>query len=114
MIVLNFGIPRSGTVWAFNVFRQIWERRQVPFRTANPISGADVEDCVAKLDPGENVIIHGHNLTPSLMRLAAGSDVRPFFNYRDPRDVVVSQIRLHDMSCDRSRPPTLSGNSSWL
>jgi len=100
MIILNFGIPRSGTVWAFNVFRKIWDGRQVAYRTASPNSIAQVDECVASLDLRENVIVHGHDLTPAVLQLAAHPDVRPFFNYRDPRDVVVSQIRLHDVQLE--------------
>ncbi len=102
MIILNFGIPRSGTVWAFNVFRKIWERQSVPFRTDSPNSVPAVDASVAALDLSENVIIHGHDVTPALVQLAGHPDVRPFFNYRDPRDVVVSQIRLHDVSLENA------------
>lgn len=102
MIILNFGIPRSGTVWAFNVFRKIWERQGVAFETESPNSCAAVDDCVTGLDLTRNVIIHGHDVTPKLIQLAAHPEVRPFFNYRDPRDVVVSQIRLHDVPLENA------------
>jgi hypothetical protein len=97
MIILNLGIPRSGTVWSFNVFRLLWERRQVPFRVENPNSTLEMDDCLARIQPGESIIIHGHEVTHAVRRLAAQPDVRAFFNFRDPRDVVVSQMRLHDI-----------------
>ncbi len=98
MIILNFGIPRSGTVWTYNVFRSLWRREQISYHAFSPNSPLEVDECLDQLNPRENYLIHGHSITPALVEFAQRPDVRPFFNYRDPRDVVVSQIRLHDIS----------------
>lgn len=102
MIIYNMGIPRSGTVWAFNVFRLIWEQQGISFRTESPNSPPDVDRCLESLDVSENAIVHFHDITPAAIRFAEHEVVRPFFNYRDPRDVVVSQMRLHEVSCEQA------------
>ncbi len=111
MIVLNMGIPRSGTVWAFNVFRGIFETLDLPYRTCNANSPADVDaalnsaisaagaispaGAVSAAEPDDNLIVHFHDLTGRVEQVAASPDAALFFNYRDPRDIVVSQMKLH-------------------
>lgn len=102
LIIYNMGIPRSGTVWAFNVFRLIWEHEGIVFRTESPNSPGDVDRCIASLDVSEPAIVHFHDITPAAIRFAEHEAVRPFFNYRDPRDVVVSQMKLHDVSFEQA------------
>lgn len=97
MIVLNMGIPRSGTVWAYNVFREILQREQIAFRGESPNDCAAVDAAIARRDPAENLVLHFHDVTPAVEQLARQPEVRSFFNFRDPRDVVVSQMQLHDI-----------------
>ena len=97
MIVLNMGIPRSGTVWAFNVFRAVWDLAGLEFRTEQWNSERDVKDHLPGISAAENVLIHTHDFTEDVNSLARRPGVRSFFSYRDPRDVVVSQMKLHDV-----------------
>jgi len=100
MIILNMGIPRSGTVWAFNVFRAVWQAAGVEFRTEQWNSEPEVKARLPGISMAEHVLIHTHDLTPDLAALARRPGVRSFFSYRDPRDVVVSQMKLHDVPFD--------------
>lgn len=100
MITLALGIPRSATTWAFNVCRHLYDLQGKQYRVYNPGDDLETEELVATLDLREDCIIHGHDLTPSLCELAKLDHVRPFFNYRNPCDVVVSQIHLHDIDLD--------------
>ncbi len=100
MIILNMGIPRSGTVWAFNVFRAVWQVAGVQFRTEQWNSESDVKCRLSGISAAEHILIHTHDLTPDVELLARRPGVRSFFSYRDPRDVVVSQMKLHDVSFD--------------
>lgn len=113
MIILNMGIPRSGTVWAFNVFREFWTREQLDFRTASPNRPQEVDEAVQGLRPTEeHVILHFHDVTPAVVQLASQPDVRSFFNFRDPRDVVVSQMNLHDIGFEDAVQMTITGFQS--
>ncbi len=105
MIVLNMGIPRSGTVWAFNVLRLIFDEHEVPFTPANANSPEEIDAALAAhasagTDAAEHLIAHFHDITPAVERAAGLADNHAFFNYRDPRDVVCSQMRLHDADFD--------------
>lgn len=95
MIIFNMGIPRSGTVWAFNVFRELWTREGLDFDTYHLNRAVDVEAYINKLNLQRHAIVHFHEITPAARKLAQMGEVRPFFNYRDPRDVVVSLKKLH-------------------
>lgn len=96
MIILNMGIPRSGTTWAFNVLRYILEAKDVPYATRNANSRAEVDAALAATKPAENLILHFHDITDAAFEAARRPGVASFFCFRDPRDVVVSQMRLHD------------------
>lgn len=102
MIIFNMGIPRSGTVWAFNVFRELWTEKQVPFSTRTMNGPREVEAGLMDLSPIDEAIAHFHEITPAVERLAQHDDVRPFFSYRDPRDVVVSLMGLHDVGFEEA------------
>ena len=96
MLILNMGIPRSGTTWAFNVFRHILDRRGLAYDIANPSGGPAVDAVLASVAPRRNMIVHFHEVTENVIQRAGSTDCAAFFNVRDPRDVVVSQMHLHD------------------
>lgn len=96
MLVLNMGIPRSGSTWAYNVLRQILDGKQLPYDTANPLNPAEVDKDIASADPERIKIIHMHDVTPAVVARARQPKCAVFFNIRDPRDVVVSLMKLHD------------------
>ncbi|QDU81046.1 hypothetical protein Pla110_27830 [Polystyrenella longa] len=100
MITLALGIPRSATTWAFNVCRHLYDFQGLQYKIYNPTDYLQMEELIVTLDQQEHAIIHGHDLTPNLLKLATLNQVRPFFNYRNPCDVVVSQIKLHDLDLE--------------
>jgi len=100
MIVLNMGIPRSGTVWAFNVLRLIFDEHEVAFTPANANSPDEIDAALSAHDPAGHLIAHFHDITPAVEQAAQDPDSHVFFNYRDPRDVVCSQMKLHDADFD--------------
>jgi len=100
MLVLSLGVPRSGTILVFNVLREILTRKNIPFRQVNtnyPETVAFFSD----YDYGDNVLLHAHNVLPPVQQAITRKDVITFFNYRDPRDVVVSMMRLHDYTFEK-------------
>lgn len=100
MLIMSLGVPRSGTIFVFNVLREIWTARGVEFTAVN----ANYPETAAFLrgyDFRNNVLLHAHNVLPEVQRVLPRPDVRAFFNHRDPRDVVVSMMQLHDYSFER-------------
>jgi hypothetical protein len=100
MLVLSLGVPRSGTVFVFNVLREIWTARGVEFSSVNT-NYPETAAFLRRHDFLGNVLLHAHNVLPEVQRVLPRPDVRAFFNYRDPRDVVVSLMRLHDYTFEK-------------
>lgn len=101
MIVLNAGVPRSGTVLVNAILRRLFEVNGVPVAQANP-HGPELPRLIRQLqDSGQDrhktVLIHTHSWDAETAAMLRGSPwVTGFLNYRDPRDVCVSLMRLHD------------------
>lgn len=101
MIILNAGIPRSGTVLVNAILRQILKTTGAFVVQGNP-HGEELPQLVrdvqrAGKDKYRTVLIHLHTWHHDATRLLADSPfVTGFINYRDPRDVCVSLMRLHD------------------
>jgi hypothetical protein len=95
MLIMSLGVPRSGTILVFNMVREILERRSVPFRSVNT-NYPETEAFLAQHDYKDNVLMHAHNVLPEVQKALQRRDVLAFFNYRDPRDVVISMMRLHE------------------
>lgn len=112
MIVLNAGVPRSGTVLVNAILRELFRLRGVPHAQANP-HGAELPKLVGRLiATGEarhkTVLVHTHSWDAETARLLAGSPhFTGFANYRDPRDVCVSLMRLHDHDFETAAEMTL-------
>lgn len=105
MIIFNMGIPRSGTVWTFNVIRELLRLDGQIYKQISVNGPQQVDLCLNALaqlvhDTDTNWIMHFHDVTDLAIETSEKYDVRPFFNFRDPRDVVVSQMRLHNVSFD--------------
>lgn len=96
MIVLNFGIPRSGTTWVYNVVRHILERFDRGYTTVNANKPKEVDQALAEHDEQLHLLMHFHDLTQKSLDCALQPKTISICNYRDPRDVVVSQMNLHD------------------
>lgn len=107
MLILNMGIPRSGTTWAYNVFRHILDNSGLPYDTSNPHGATAVDAELASASPDRTTILHLHDVTENVVRRACSPGCAAFFNIRDPRDVVVSQMHLHDANFKEAVQMTL-------
>lgn len=96
MVILNMGIPRSGTTWVYNVLRSIYSAQGEGCSVLNPLHPVEVENALLSVNENNNTIIHFHDVTESVINFTTQHRCAAFFNFRDPRDVVVSQMRLHD------------------
>lgn len=101
MIIVNAGVPRSGTVLVNAILRALFKGANLGTAQANP-HGAALPQLIRHLqatgqDRYRNVLVHTHSWDTETEALLAGSPfVTGFVNYRDPRDVCVSLMRLHD------------------
>ncbi|MAG94526.1 MAG: hypothetical protein CMJ48_12365 [Planctomycetaceae bacterium] len=102
MIIVNAGIPDSGTDWAEGVFRMIWDHFRVTHCVHRPATHREVEQFFREADPEPNQIVTLQHITPSLIRLAAREDVLPFFCLHDPQAVVPAQMAGCDISYERA------------
>lgn len=113
MIIFNAGVPRSGTVLVNAILRQIFEIRGVRIAQANPHGPAlprllNTLQTTAQ-DRYKTVLIHTHSWDKESARLVQSSPfVTGFINYRDPRDVCVSLMRLHDHDFDAAAKMVLA------
>lgn len=105
MIVLNLGVPRSGTVLVNAIVRELFLHRKLQLHQTNPHEG-ELTSLVRGLfksgaDKYRTTLVHGHVMdAESLDMLRRSPQVTGFTNYRDPRDVVVSLMRLHEINFD--------------
>jgi Sulfotransferase domain len=100
MLWLSLGVPRSGTILVFNMLREILTRKQVPFRQVNT-NYPETAQFFETHDYKDNVLMHAHNVLPPVQQALTRKDVIAFFNFRDPRDVLVSMMRLHDYTFEK-------------
>ena len=99
-LVMSLGVPRSGTTLVFNVLREILTRRDVEFRAINA-NYPETEAFFRRYRFRGNVLLHAHNVLPGVQKALTRRDVTAFFTTRDPRDVVVSMMQLHDYTFER-------------
>ena len=101
MIILNAGVPRSGTVLVNAILREIFAEASIKIAQANP-HGKQLPQLIRNLqgsasDRHKTTLIHTHSWDNEAAQLLRGSPfVTGFINYRDPRDVCVSLMRLHE------------------
>ncbi|MEM9140165.1 MAG: sulfotransferase domain-containing protein, partial [Pseudomonadota bacterium] len=101
MIIVNAGVPRSGTVLVNAIVRALLRQMKVRTAQSNP-TGDKTLDLIRRLirsgeEKHQATLIHTHQYHEGAVRLLQGSaHVTGFLNYRDPRDVCVSLMRLHD------------------
>lgn len=111
MIILNAGVPRSGTVLVNAILRELFKGNGIPTAQANP-HGPDLPRVIRQLqrtgqDRHRTIMVHTHSWDGETARLLKGSPhVTAFLNYRDPRDVCVSLMRLHDHDFDTAAQMT--------
>ncbi|MEM9062149.1 MAG: hypothetical protein AAGD13_16950 [Pseudomonadota bacterium] len=105
MIILNAGVPRSGTVLVNAILRQLFERNGIRIGQSNP-HGKQLPILLRRLqraghDRHKTILVHTHSWNPETAALVSGSPfVTGFINFRDPRDVCVSLMKLHDHDFD--------------
>lgn len=101
MLILNGGVPRSGTTWVFNILRAIFDSSNVEYDALPGHTEEDVEDAIRGYS-GRPRIIHYHDVYPCVLRLGGMRDVISFYNFRDPRDTAVSMWKLHGYTIDEA------------
>lgn len=102
MLYLNGGMPRSGTVWVMNVILKLasmTSRKLVKINANTPI---EVEQAVLSNRYGIDTLIHFHDVPEIIQHLSKERFVKIFYNFRDPRDIVCSQMRLHDADFEQA------------
>lgn len=92
MIIFNFGIPNSGTDWTQEVFKKIWERQKYDFEVKEAETVEELNQIIGTMDVNERLLLKFHLLTEEAIQAAQQDAVRPFYHYRDPRDVVCDEM----------------------
>ena len=101
MIILNAGVPRSGTVLVNSIVRGLLAGVADEVTQTNP-HGIELVQLVRRLqdtggDRYRTTLVHTHSWGPEVARRLAGSAyLCALVNYRDPRDICVSMMRLHE------------------
>ncbi len=101
MIILNAGVPRSGTVLVNAILRELLRENRITVAQANP-HGPALGRLLSTLRMNgqhlhKTVLVHTHSWDDDAARqIAAMPETVIFGNFRDPRDVCVSLMRLHD------------------
>ena len=114
MIVLNAGVPRSGTVLVNAILRRIYARAGKSVGQSNP-HGAYLPKLIRRLqetgdDRAKITLVHTHSWDGETAGMLACSDAfTGFVTYRDPRDVLVSLMRLHDHDLPTAAAMVLNG-----
>ncbi|HAH44615.1 hypothetical protein [Gimesia sp.] len=98
MIIFNFGIPNSGTDWSQAVFQKIWQHQSFEFRSEKTNSMEELNQVIGSMDVEERLILQFDFLTQEAIAAAQQDAVRPFYHYRDPRDVVCAEMEYRDMT----------------
>ena len=105
MIVLTAGVPRSGTVLVNSIVRTLLVQNGVSVIQKNP-HGKELVFLLQRLMRSgmqmyKVLLVHTHTWNDECTRLVENNaHVVGFLNYRDPRDVCVSLINLHDLAFD--------------
>ncbi|WP_339728463.1 hypothetical protein [uncultured Gimesia sp.] len=92
MIIFNFGIPNSGTDWSQEVFKKIWDSQNFSFQAEDAKSLEELNQIVGTMKLNERMILRFELLTEEVIAAAQQDAVRPFYHYRDPRDVVCMEM----------------------
>lgn len=108
MIIINAGVPRSGTVLVNAMIRTLLVQAGVGIAQTNP-HGRQLTALVQRLKRDgqyrhKPILVHTHSWDAETQRmLVTDPHVVAFASYRDPRDVCVSMMKLHDMPFDDVR-----------
>ena len=107
MLIVNGGLPRSGTVLVGTMICEILRIQGYLWQRYNPQERRHLPqfaDRVRSWPSGQTaLLVHTHVADQAVLNLLAGRrDAAVFWNHRDPRDVAVSLRKLHDMPLDRA------------
>ena len=108
MIILNTGVPRSGTVLVNAIIRELLRGLAPTVLQANP-HGTELLRLLRQAEEGgqmlyNTLLVHTHTWNADVTQWYRGREdhVRVVMNYRDPRDVCVSLMRLHENDFDQT------------
>lgn len=108
MIILNAGVPRSGTVLVNAIVRELLIRNGISARQFDPHE-QELSMLLSQLRERRRYqwqvfLIHTHSWGERSKRLLEGMErfLVGFATYRDPRDVCVSLMRLHEHTFERA------------
>lgn len=113
MLYLNGGMPRSGTVWVLHVIDMLARKSGTRIAKLNANTPAQLAAAITGYRHGEDRLIHYHFVCDSVFRISDEGFCRAFYNYRDPRDIVVSQMKLHGVPFDVAVGMTVSACRSF-
>ena len=105
MLILNAGVPRSGTVLVNAMIRGLLKQAGTGTIQVNP-HGRELPVMVAEIKRigqyhHRPVLVHTHSWDRDTRAMLTGDPhVVALANYRDPRDVCVSLMKLHDLEFD--------------
>lgn len=103
MIIFNAGVPRSGTVLVNAMIRTLLAQTGTGVIQTNP-HGPQLPALTRQLRRQghyrhQPVLVHTHSWDRDTQRMLTGDPhVLAFANYRDPRDVCVSVMALHELT----------------
>ena len=106
MLIINGGVPRSGTVLVGQIVSALLARHGIDRTRYSPQERRHLPEFAQRVadwaGPGA-LLVHTHVADRTVLEaLAARSDAAVFWNYRDPRDALVSLRRLHEVPMERA------------
>ena len=106
MLIINGGVPRSGTVLVGQIVSALLARNGIERARYSPQEPRHLPEMARRVagwaGPGA-LLVHTHLADRRVLAaLAARSDAVVFWNHRDPRDALVSLRRLHNMPLERA------------
>lgn len=102
MVIINGGLPRSGTVLVGAIICAVLRRQGRRWLRFNPQERRDLEsfaDRVRTWSGPDVLLVHTHLIDNCVLAaLASRPNSLLVWNHRDPRDALVSLCQLHDMA----------------
>lgn len=114
VLYLCGGMPRSATTWTFNVVAQLLAHRGIDFDRINANRGARDLDPLLQARPERPALVHFHEVTEALVAHLKTERSWACYSFRDPRDIVVSQMKLHDATLEEAMRITAKSTLSFV
>lgn len=89
--IMVFGLPRTGTTWAFNVVKSMLDAEKTNYQ-----SGFAVKPSVNWVDNPDTVLVKTHTpwRTDEFGSLLESGSARLIMSVRNPQDAIASQVRV--------------------